>query len=161
MCPLFYSLKTIATLVRHTLFLKRKKSYYFLAGTHFKSYFPLLLWYIPMENLYILERNENKLKESFDILRQGRKSTFKKFPRHISLSSTLGSCSYCRCKALFFSTDHMLEDLCVKVLFRGLKFRPSLSRGSVSQFLFFDYFFCCNDHLYFKFMKFTSFNSVT
>ena len=42
---------------------------YLLAGTHFQSYFPLLLWYISMENLYILERNKNKLKKSFDILR--------------------------------------------------------------------------------------------
>ena len=77
--------------------------------------------------------------------REGR-AHFIKFPDssacHVHLA--LAAASYCRCKVLFFSTDHMLEDLCVKVFFRGLKIRPSLSRGSVPPLLFLDCFFHCN-----------------
>lgn len=76
LCTVLESENNSHTCRPHSLFKKEKNIFnYLLAGTHFQSYFPLLLWYISMENLYILERNKNKFKESFDILRQGRSNT--------------------------------------------------------------------------------------
>ena len=108
----------------------------------------MLLWYISMKNLHILEGNKNKLKESFDILRQERKSTFYKVsPTHQPVMHTWLLQQRATAGVKCFSSQLitvMLEDLSIKVLFRGLKLRQSLSRGSVSRFFFLDYFFHCN-----------------